>query len=136
MFFRLLLLFTVVPLVELALLVQMGRLLGLAPTVALVVVTGALGAWLTRLQGLRVAATVQAELAAGRMPAGALVDGLLILIAGAVLLTPGLITDAVGFALLVPAVRRRVRSFLAERFRHRIEAPPPGVIDVPFDRED
>jgi len=89
MFLRLLLLFTVVPLVELFLLIQVGGLIGIWATVAIVILTGVLGAWLTRLQGLRTLHRLREELAAGGLPAATLVDGMLILAAGAVLLTPG-----------------------------------------------
>ena len=105
MFLRLLLLFTVVPLVELFILVELGSIVGVLPTVGLVVLTGALGAWLARWQGLSVLRRLSTDLEQGRMPADVLIDGLLILIAGAVLLTPGLITDALGFFLLVPQGR-------------------------------
>jgi len=126
-FFRLLLLFTLVPLSELFLLVELGRRLGTWPTIALVLATGALGAWLARRQGLRVLAEIRAEQAAGRLPTAALVDGLLVLVAGAVLLTPGLLTDLCGFALLVPAIRGAIRRRLSTAFGRRIQIiRPPG----------
>lgn len=130
MLFRLLVLFTVVPLVELAILVQLGRLMGLGPTVALVLVTGAAGAWLARWQGIAVLRRVQADLAEGRMPAGALLDGALILAAGALLLTPGLLTDLVGLSLLVPPLRRLLRRRLGDALRRRMQAGGARVIDV------
>ncbi len=133
MLLRLLLLFTVVPLVELVLLVQVGRLVGLGPTIALVLLTGVLGAWLTRLQGLRVLARVRTELEQGRMPAAELVDGLLIVIAGAVLLTPGLLTDACGFFLLVPAGRRAVRRAVTRTLRDRVHGGAT-VMDARWER--
>lgn len=120
MFFRLLLLFTLVPLVELWLLIEIGRRTSVPATIALVLTTGALGAWLARSQGVATFARVRREMSDGRMPATALVDGLLILVAGAVLLTPGLLTDLFGFFLLVPAGRTLVRKALAERFRGQI----------------
>lgn len=120
MFARLLLLFTLVPLVELWLLVEIGRRTSVPATIALVFATGVLGAWLARSQGVATFARVRREMAEGRMPATALVDGLLILVAGAVLLTPGLLTDLFGFFLLVPAGRTLVRKALAERFRGQI----------------
>ncbi len=127
MFFRLLLLFTLVPLSELFLLVELGRRMGTLPTVALVLLTGALGAWLARHQGLRVLAEIRREQAAGRLPAAALVDGLLVLVAGAVLLTPGLLTDLCGFALLIPAIRGAIRQRLSAAFGRRIQIiRPPG----------
>ncbi|MCU0304052.1 MAG: FxsA family protein [Thermoanaerobaculales bacterium] len=133
---RLLLLFTVVPLVELALLVQLGRVIGLAPTVAIVLLTGITGAALARWQGLATLRRVQAELAEGRMPAGALVDGLLILVAGAMLLTPGLITDAAGFVLLIPPSRAALRRALVEAFRRRLRVDDQVVIDTTWSAAD
>ena len=136
MFFRLLVLFTVVPLLERYLLIRVGDVIGVWPTVALVVFTGALGAFLTRLEGLRVLRRVQTELQHGRAPTADLLDGLLVVIAGAVLLTPGLITDAVGFFLLVPPGRRIFRDFIVAAAARRFGVVRPPVIDVEWDRED
>nr|XP_061810477.1 UPF0716 protein YtzA-like [Nerophis lumbriciformis] len=131
MFLRLLLLFTLVPLTELLLLVELGRRMGPLPTVALVLITGALGAWLARRQGLRVLSEIRREQTAGRLPAAALVDGLLVLVAGAVLLTPGLLTDLFGFALLIPQVRAAVRQRLRAAFGRRIQIiRPTGNVDL------
>jgi len=130
MFFRLLILFTIVPLVELLLLVKIGEVVGFWPTVALVIGTGALGALLTRFEGLRVLRQVQTELHEGRVPTERLLDGLLIVVAGAVLLTPGLITDAVGFFLLVPPGRRLVRRAVARAAERRLGVSRPPVIDA------
>jgi len=121
MFLRLLLLFTVVPLIELGLLIQIGRVIGLAPTIAIVLLTGFAGAALARWQGLATLKRVQTDMSEGRVPAGALVDGLLILVAGAVLLTPGLLTDIFGFLLLIPTTRTAVRRALIEAFRGRVQ---------------
>ncbi len=125
-----------VPLLELYLLIRVGDVIGVWPTVALVVFTGALGAFLTRLEGLRVLRRVQTELQHGRAPTADLLDGLLVVIAGAVLLTPGLITDAVGFFLLVPPGRRIFRDFIVAAAARRFGVVRPPVIDVEWDRED
>lgn len=122
MFLRLLALFTLVPLVELYLLVAIGQQMGLVPTLALVLSTGALGAALARSQGLKVLRQVQAETARGVLPAEALLDGLMIFLAGAVLLTPGLLTDLTGFFLLIPAGRRWVRQAVRRRLGQRFPA--------------
>jgi UPF0716 protein FxsA len=136
MFLRLLLLFTIVPLIELFLLVKLGTVIGIAPTILIVIFTGALGAWLARWQGLGVLRRVSEDLAAGRLPADALIDGLLILIAGAVLLTPGLLTDALGFVLLVPQGRAVVRRAVAARLEQRTVVRDPNVIDAEWYREE
>jgi UPF0716 protein FxsA len=109
MFIRLALLFIVVPIAELALLVEIGRRIGTLPTVALVAGTGLVGAYLTRRQGAAVLRQLRAELTARRVPASHIADGALILLAGALLITPGVLTDAVGFFCLVPGGRRVVK---------------------------
>lgn len=114
---RLGLLFVLVPLLELILLIRIGELVGLWPTLALVVSTGAAGAILARAEGVRVLFQFQQELASGRLPGQALLDGISVLVGGAFLLTPGILTDLMGFALLIPATRRR----LQRRFRAGLE---------------
>ena len=121
MAFLLPLVFIVVPILELSLLVWSWNTFGFLETLALIVITGVLGASLARYQGLVTWQRFQAAMARGEMPHKELVDGLLILVAGAVLLTPGFITDTVGFLLLVPPVRallrRAVAGYLAKRVR-------------------
>jgi len=116
MFSRLLLLFILIPLVELALLIEIGQHVGVWPTIALVVGTGFIGASLARWQGFRVLMRIQEELRNGRIPAGELIDGLLILAGGLLLLTPGLLTDLVGFSALVPGTRKIIKTWLRRRF--------------------
>ncbi len=107
---RLLLLFIIVPAVELILLIQMGQWIGTLPTVGLIVVTGIVGAYLTRQQGLQVVRRVQQEVQNGQMPGEALLEGAMILVAGAVLMTPGVLTDALGLLLLIPQSRKLFRG--------------------------
>lgn len=130
MLLRLLLLFTLVPLAELALLLWIGGRIGLLPTVALILVTGALGAALARRQGLATWRRFQEALAAGRLPGRELLEGLLILVAAALLLTPGVLTDAAGFLLLVPPARRRIMRRFELRLRGHVvvagRRPSPG----------
>lgn len=116
----LLLLFVVLPAVELALLIEVGSRIGTAATLALIAVTGVVGAALARRQGFGVLRRLQAESEAGRLPAGSLVDGVLILVAGALLVTPGILTDAFGFACLVPAFRNLVKATLRRRFERAV----------------
>lgn len=136
MFLRLFLLFTLVPLLELAVLLRLGSLIGLGPTLLLVVATGVAGAWLARREGLRSWRAVQRELAAGRFPGAELLHGVLILVAGVVLVTPGVLTDALGILLLVRPARRRIVAGLRTRFAPRVEGPeaggerPPRVIEL------
>jgi UPF0716 protein FxsA len=117
---RLLLLFIAVPAVELALLIELGRQIGTLGTLAIIVVTGAVGAALARQQGLRVLRDLQSEMGAGSLPADALIDGAIILLAGALLITPGILTDVFGFLCLVPATRALGRRALRRRFERAI----------------
>jgi UPF0716 protein FxsA len=117
---RLLLLFIAVPAVELMLLIEVGARIGTLPTLGIIVATGVIGAALARQQGLRAFGTVQARLAAGELPASALIDGVIILVAGALLMTPGILTDAVGFLCLVPATRGALKRRLVRRFEQAI----------------
>ena len=117
---KLLLLFIALPAVELALLIELGRHVGTPATLALIVGTGILGASLARRQGLRVVTSVQRELADGRLPTASLLDGLLIVIASALLVTPGVLTDAVGFLCLYPGFRSLVKRQLRRRFESAV----------------
>ncbi len=121
MFFRLLLLFTLVPLVELYLLIRIGGLIGAGPTILLVLGTGGAGAWLAHREGLRSWVAVQRELASGRLPANELLHALLVVISGVLLVTPGIFTDAFGLLMLLRPVRagmiRRVQRRLASRIQ-------------------
>ena len=94
-----------VPLVEIYLLISVGRVIGAGTTIAVVILTAVAGAWLLRIQGLSTLMKIQHSTAAGKLPAQELIEGLILLITGALLLTPGFFTDAIGFALLVPPIR-------------------------------
>ncbi len=126
MLFNLILLFTLLPLVELALLIWIGTKTSLLFTICLVLTTGLVGASLARWQGWRIVRRIQNELAAGRMPADAMVDGLLILVAGAFLVTPGVITDLAGIVLLVPPLRAIVKRRVAASLRRHIRVESVG----------
>lgn len=103
-------LFILVPAVELALLIEVGSRIGTLSTLALIVVTGIVGASLARIQGFQVLMRIQSSVNRGELPASSLVDGVIILVAGALLITPGLLTDAFGFLCLVPAFRRSLKA--------------------------
>lgn len=120
----LLLLFLIVPLVEIYLLIQAGGAIGALNTMALVVLTAVAGAWLLRWQGLATLRRVQQSLERGELPETALVEGVLLLLAGALLLTPGFVTDAVGFVLLVPNARVALAQMVIQRGVLRASAPP------------
>ena len=129
MFPLLLVLFIVLPVTELALLLTVGDRIGLGGTLVLVVATGILGASLARWQGVRQLGLIQQSMAEGKMPAPHLIDGLLILFAGAVLITPGLITDAGGFFLLLPPGRRLVKRWVGAWLQKKLRQ---GVVDVTY----
>ncbi|MFP4644158.1 MAG: FxsA family protein [Spirochaetales bacterium] len=117
MFGKLLLLFTVVPLIELYLLILIGQAIGAGPTVLIVLLTGAVGASLARMQGFSVWVKINREMNVGRFPGNELIDAVLVLAAGVTLLTPGVVTDVVGFLLLIPITRAPIREFIKRRFR-------------------
>ncbi len=120
MLLRLFLLFTLVPLIELDLLIRLGTYIGAVETVAIVIGTGVAGGLLAKSQGLAVFDRMRAELNQGRLPAESLFDGLLILIAGAMLITPGLLTDGLGLLLLIPWSRQAFKSWLKRKIQEKI----------------
>lgn len=124
-------LFIGLPAVELALLFQLHGIIGLGPTIALVLLTGVIGASLVRRQGIAILFNIQREMAAGNLPAPQMIDGIMVLLAGALLVTPGLITDTVGFALLIPQVRQRIRVWLRKKLEQKLRS---GYIQVHVDR--
>lgn len=116
---RVLLLLTIVPLAELSLLLWLSDVTDWRLTLALVIGTGVAGSWLLRRQGWRTWQRLQDDLRGGRLPADSLQDGLLIMLAAALLITPGVLTDLAGLLLLTPAVRSRAKAYLASRFKAR-----------------
>jgi len=120
MLFGLFFLFTLVPLLELYLLIRLGTYVGAVDTIAIVIGTGVAGGLLAKSQGLAVLDRMRAELNQGRLPAESLFDGLLILIAGAMLVTPGLLTDGLGLLLLIPWSRQGIKSWLKRKMQEKI----------------
>ena len=112
-------LFTLVPLLELYLLIRLGTYVGAVDTIAIVIGTGVVGGLLAKSQGLAVLDRMRAELNQGRLPAESLFDGLLILIAGAMLITPGLLTDGLGLLLLIPWSRQAFKSWLTRKIQEK-----------------
>jgi UPF0716 protein FxsA len=131
LFKLLLLLFIVVPFVELWLLLVISDYTGWQFTLGLVIVTGLAGAHLARRQGWRTLQRIRDELGQGKLPTDSLLDGMMILVAGALLLTPGILTDAVGLTLLIPPCRRRYRAWLVRWFKSRfhVQATTSGFTD-------
>lgn len=124
MLLYLFLLFTLLPIVELAILIRIGQATTWWAPVLMVIATGVAGAALSRWQGLQVYRRIREDSAAGRMPADALVDGFLILLAGILLVTPGVVTDLVGIAFLIPPIRtlvkRGVKAWIQRNIQIRV----------------
>ncbi len=116
MFKILFLLFLIVPLIEIIILIEIGKVVGAGYTIALVIGTAALGAALFRQQGLSTLAKVQMSMDQGDLPATELVEGLMLLVAGALLLTPGFFTDVFGFLVLIPVLRKKIAQNLLTNF--------------------
>ncbi|MCK4260893.1 MAG: FxsA family protein [Halanaerobiales bacterium] len=115
MFLRLLLIFSVIPLVELALLIKVGGYIGTLWTIILVAGTGMIGITLARSQGFQLIGEIKSTLNQGQIPADHLIQGLLILIGAVMLLTPGLLTDTSGFILIIPITRKFVTRYVKKR---------------------
>lgn len=106
-------LFVAIPIIEIALLIQVGSFIGVWMTIAIVILTAALGSWLLRQQGVATMASARARLNSGQMPAQEMLEGMILLVGGVLLLTPGFFTDAVGFLCLIPPTRRMLAARLA-----------------------
>jgi len=126
MFAKIFALFVSVALIELALFVVVGSRIGVGPTLGIILLTGMLGAALTKSQGTRALRNFRQASAEGRLPHAEIVEGLMILIAGALLLSPGFFTDLIGFAILVPPIRAALRKTVVAFLMQRII--PPGAM--------
>lgn len=138
MFLKLLVLFILVPIAELSLFMTLGAEIGLGPTLAIIILTAFIGAALTKSQGAKAMANFRQATAEGRLPHKEALDGLLILLAGAVLLTPGFLTDTVGFLLLIPPARAVIRGWLGKYLKGRIQfiGSPGSPLSPPQPREE
>ena len=148
----LMLLFIVVPMVEIGLFIQVGGLLGLWPTIAIVFLTAVIGASLVRSQGIATLTSVQNKLQQGEMPTQEIIEGMLLAVAGVLLLTPGFMTDALGLVLLLPPSRAKVAQLLMQKVTlknsfnqfdggfsyhtHAKDAANGDVFDGEFERKD
>ena len=127
---RLAFLFVIVPVIELMILIELGRVLGLLPTLLLILLTGAGGAILTRLEGLRVFFQFRQSIAQAQIPSQAILDGVSVLIGGAFLITPGVLTDVLGFSLLLPPSRRWIQRRLRSRLEQKIKDGSIHVVSM------
>jgi UPF0716 protein FxsA len=133
----------IIPFAEIYLLLQVGGIIGALPTILLVVFTAALGAWLMRQQGFATFQRFQASLAQGVIPAYEMIEGPIILVGGALLLTPGFITDILGFACLIPSLRRKIAQYIIEHYLiqagghfQQAEDAEKNVLEGEFRKED
>jgi len=122
MFRVLFLLFIVVPVIEIAVLIQVGELIGTWPTVSIVIISAWLGAKYVRQQGLATMQSVQTKMAQGEMPSNEIVTGFMLLVAGILLVTPGFVTDAIGLSLLVPQLRIFLASIVQRHMKLNINS--------------
>ena len=124
---RLFILFAVIPVIEVYLLIKVGRLIGALPTVALLLAISLAGAWLVRHQGFELLRRIQAELAQGRLPAAELLEGAMVLVGGVLLLTPGFFTDVLGLFFLIPFTRAVIKQLVRLWLQRRLAR---GVITI------
>ena len=117
---RLFILFTVVPVIEIYLIIKTGQVIGPLPTVFLLLAISAAGAWLVRSQGFQVLRVIQSELAQGRLPAAQLLDGAMVLVGGVLLLTPGFFTDLLAIFFLVPFTRAFIKRLIGSWLQQRL----------------
>jgi UPF0716 protein FxsA len=118
--YKLFFVFIVVPLVELWLLLTIGKYLGVAITILIIIATGIIGFTLVKITGFSLIMRMREKLAVGEIPSEEMVEGVLVIVAGALLLTPGFITDIVGFLLLIPPTRIMIRKYIVKRLKMRI----------------
>jgi len=132
-----------IPFIEIYLLLQVGGIVGVFPTILLVVTTAIVGAGLLRQQGMATWIRLQENLARGELPAYEMVEGPILLVGGALLLTPGFFTDVIGFACLIPSMRRKIAQYIIEKqlvgaagSRRPPQSKEPDVIEGEFRKED
>jgi UPF0716 protein FxsA len=121
MFLWLFLGFTLVPALEIFLFIKVAATIGTPQTIAMIILAGVLGAYLARREGFAVLHRVQSQLQMGHLPTDELIDGALILVGGALLLTPGFLTDVLGFAFVIPPLRAVVKNLLRDYLRRTME---------------
>ncbi|MCK9635149.1 MAG: FxsA family protein [Methylobacter tundripaludum] len=133
----------IIPFAEIYLLIQVGGIIGAFPTILLVVFTAVLGAWLLRQQGFSTFQRFQESLAQGVIPAYEMIEGPIILVGGALLLTPGFITDIIGFACLIPSLRRKIAQYVIENYLiqggahfQQAKAAENNVLEGEFSKEE
>ena len=134
MFSKLFLIFTIVPVIELTLLIKVGSYIGAINTILVVILTAAIGAYMVKMEGIGIMYRIQKNMQEGIFPGDELISGMMILVAGALLLTPGFFTDVIGFVMLVPVSREFIKK-IAKRYI-KIKMPPPDEIEIEIDKSE
>lgn len=130
MFFKLFLMFTVIPFVEVTILLQLSKYLGVGSTIFMVLFSGILGAFFVRREGFSIWFKLQKELQEGQIPSDQIFNGILLLIAGIVLVTPGLLTDLLGYILIIPFTREAVKKIIVERVKKKYSTVSNGFAET------
>lgn len=120
MFFKLFLIFAVIPVIELAIFIKVGSFIGVTNTIIIVILTAMIGAYMVRLEGFGVMTRMQNNMQQGIFPADELISGIMILIAGALLLTPGFFTDILGFLMVFPLSRNHITKLVKQYLEKKI----------------
>jgi len=120
-FFKLAILFITIPICEIFIFLEAGEMIGVGPTLAIIILTGIAGAYLARTQGFDLVVRINQAMARGELPAGELIDGAFILCGGLLLLTPGFMTDLIGFICLTPFSRAILKRIVVDWFKRKIE---------------
>lgn len=129
MFFTLFFIFAVIPLIELGILIKIGTVIGTLNTITLVILTAAIGAYMVRMEGIGVLSRIQQNMQEGQFPTEELINGAMILVAGALLLTPGVCTDVIGFLMVIPVSRNVIKRLIKHYIEKKISSG-----DVHIDR--
>jgi len=119
--------FVVLPMIELALLIKVGSYIGLFNTIAIIILTAIIGAYMVKIEGLGVMYRIQQSMQAGIFPEAELINGMMILVAGGLLLIPGFITDIIGFLMVIPFTRNIIRKIAMRYIKGKM---PPGDIEI------
>jgi UPF0716 protein FxsA len=122
MFFTLFLIFAVIPLIELGILIKIGTVIGTLNTITLVILTAAIGAYMVRMEGIGVLSRIQQNMQEGQFPAEELINGAMVLAAGALLLTPGVCTDVIGFLMVIPVSRNVIKRLIKRYIEKKISS--------------
>ncbi len=127
MFFKLFIIFALIPMIELALLIKLGAYIGTQYTILIVILTAVIGAYMVKLEGIGIMYRIQKNMNEGAFPGEELIDGMMVLVAGAVLLTPGFFTDILGFLMVIPVSRTFIKKIVVRYIKDKTSS---GDIEI------